>query len=554
MSNENRYKVFILLIIAIAIVIVIFLAYGEFIYIYINIIFTEEYGYLLSTIPITIALLIKIILDRSSIEGINIPRFIASLTTFLSSILMYVIGDIILDLYLELKTLSLVLLLWSFLILFIKVDNKAIGLLLLLSFLSIVPIPRILLDSVSAIFTRILVKIIMRVMNIDIIYYKGVEVLIVKDSSGIDRFFEIAPTCSGIISLLSVASITPAILYIAITSRASRLRKIVFIFMSLLASIAIIFIGNMLRIIGIILITRYIDYESALTFFHYTPSIIYVVIATIIPLYIVFRLPRKKAYPNNIIYVERYVSISISISISIALLIFMSIVFISIAPIISLQALQHHILYTLSLPRFLEKPSEVLFNTTYIHIVKDFPEPRLSITLGVPVVRSISLVYNNTLLLGYIEISDTPAKFHGWYVCLTVQGYRIDKSWTEFGNISINHIIASKSNHRYLLSYAIYRYQTEEGITFVRISLITPILNNYNDQLSITRRILSDIKPVKDEVSRAQYIFDISILVINMVFIIGILLIVLNMLGRIVYKRFISIRYKTSIKKKTLLM
>ncbi|MEM0372063.1 MAG: archaeosortase/exosortase family protein, partial [Ignisphaera sp.] len=237
-----------------------------------------------------------------------------------TAITFYVIGEAVTEVYIELKTLSIVFLLWSFLALFLRSRKLVMGILSMMLLLVLVPIPRPIMDGLSSFFTDIVARTVAHITSAKLIESNGMIVLITKDPTGIERSFEIAPICSGIVSFLSLLSIAPLVIYLSSTSSASIRKRAMYTTLSIVSAILIVFIGNISRLVLIIVVTKTIGFEEALKFFHYTPSILYVVIATALSLYIISKLSRQKAVVKP--YTVSYIKPSIAFSGSIAFLLF----------------------------------------------------------------------------------------------------------------------------------------------------------------------------------------------------------------------------------------
>ncbi|MEM1683982.1 MAG: archaeosortase/exosortase family protein [Ignisphaera sp.] len=537
MDSDRLYKIVVLILVAIALATTLYMAYRDYLYAYIRLMFTEDYSYLVVALPIAIGVFLKLVLDRFSIEGINVFRAVSSIMFLSTAITFYVIGEAVTEVHIELKTLSIVFLLWSFLALFLRSRKLVMGILSMMLLLVLVPIPRPIMDGLSSFFTDIVARTVAHITSAKLIESNGMIVLITKDPTGIERSFEIAPICSGIVSFLSLLSIAPLVIYLSSTSSASIRKRAMYTTLSIVSAILIVFIGNISRLVLIIVVTRTIGFEKALKFFHYTPSILYVVIATALSLYIISKLSRQKAVVKP--YTVSYIKPSIAFSGSIAFLLFIAIVFNVLAPMASTVTLAQTTPSVISLPKLLENPTTIVLNSTDIFLFKDVPEPRLGTVLGIPIIRSIAFMYNNTLFLGYIEVADVPTKFHGWYVCVTLQGYRIHRSWTELGNITINHMLISKSGNMMLLSYTIYRYILQEGTTYIRLSIMTPVSDDYSEQVQMARDILGNVRSIEIPRSRTTYVLDLSMTITNISVVIGFALLILHHLGKYLQKLYI---------------
>lgn len=524
----------VILFVSIVISLTLYITYNDFLNAYIEILKMENYSYLIAIIPISIAVLYKLLTNEFEIEGINVFRLIGSVSLFLFSILFYLLGDIINEFFLEFKALSIVCLLWSSLALFFRPKNFAIAYLSIAILLTFVPIPRQAIDYLSSILTRVVASVVSTITSTQVVEREGMLMLLVKDATGVNSLFEIAPVCSGVVSILSILTIAPLIAYFAIISSSPKAKKFIYACASLAIAVVIVFIGNLIRLILIIELAKHIGSEVALMFFHYTPSIIYVAIATFLAIYTISKfLSMPKANKQSSSITIKFVKPSLSFYLAIATYAILLITYNSVTPLISAATLTQFSISVASLPQLLEKPATAILNSSNILILHDIPEPRISESLGVPAVRRIILEYNATQFVGYIEVADTPTKFHGWYVCVTAQGYDIERSWVEVGNTTIYHMVISKSRTRLLLSYTIYKLTLPEGVTYVRLSIMTPIIeDNIQEYVEKARSVIGNVKVIDNNLPRGTYVFDALVISTNLFTAISIALLILYAVGK----------------------
>lgn len=538
MNTTGRiHKIIVLAAIGVAFSVTAYVAYREFIYIYGGLVLTESYSYLIVAVPTVLGVLIKSILDRFTIEGINPYRAASSLVFFLTAILLYILGDALPDTYMEFKTLSAVFLLWSFLAIFLRTEKPLTALLIMLSLIMVVPIPREVISILSSLLTRTTVRVAAYIAGVTVVEeHSGVD-LIMEDSEGVDRVYEVTPMLGGATPLLSVLSIAPLLLYLSLTSKAAARMKILYTALSLVSPAALIFTISVLKLALLIVLTRSVGYEEALKVFRQLPPTIYIAIAMLLSVYIVSRLPRKRREYTSV-RVKRFWYPSTALLSSIAILVLMTTAFNILAPVASLQALSQSVTYTHRLPESLENTITLSNSTdTFPHI-----EFRLCTQPNLTSIRGIALTHKNTQILGYIEMADSPTKFYKWHVCVLTQGYSIERSWMEIEGAAINYLILSKSNSKLLLSYAVYGYRLERNTTYVRVSIIASTSEDYSHQVLLARELL-DTSVASISRTGLQHILDAVIVLSNASVIVGMALLSLYCIGKLVHSRAAS-RFK----------
>ncbi len=522
-------------------------AYSDCLRVYAELMKLEEYSYLVILAPIVLGVFVKLVIDEFSVVGLNVPRFFASLMFTSVSVLTYVLGDVVTEYSVEFKALSLVFFVWAVAALFLMPEKALPGILAMFSLLLLVPVPRAVLDYVSVHLTSAVADLTARFTGASLVESVGRVVLVVRDAGGMTRFFEVSPVCSGAVSLTSVLAIVPLTAYLTYASVASRARKLATLVTSLAAAAATVFIGNLLRLVTVVLATRYWSYEAALAVFHQVPSLIYVAVALALAVYICSRLPRarvRRGAPAEV----GVGAPTIAWVASVAVLALITSSFIAtVAPIA--QGSADSVMPTaVSLAEFLKEPALKVFNATGTEPLSNAPSPHLSTALDVPAIRKVALRYGNHTFIGYVEVAETPSRFHGWYVCLTMQGYRIIKSWSEVGNVTVNYLLLSKSGEYFLLGYSIYKYLLQGGAraTYVRVSLIAPVTpSSYGDVAATMNSLLRSIGESGNVAGApVSKVLDYVTVVANTVILVSIILIIISVSKTHVMKLISLIRRK----------
>jgi len=86
------------------------------------------------------------------------------------------------------------------------------------------------------------------------------------------------------------------------------------------------------------------------------------------------------------------------------------------------------------------------------------------------------------------------------------QGYTVEKTWSEAGSTTVTFIVASKGAQRILLTYTVYRYSTELGDIYAKVTLITPLTGKDVGRLvEQMGRILNEATPSRIEVAADSF-------------------------------------------------
>ncbi len=485
----------VLLVSAGIIVTVMYNYYSPHIYEYYSILSVEEYTYLLILIPLALVVLLKIIAKHGVIvEKPSIENIVAGLVSLGLSASFYSLTLLNPQYILQLSMISLVFFAWALLITVMNYDKWWIPLLILGLLLSLVPLPMSYIQGAAYSLTPVVTKAAAWLTGARIVETRVYTALRVIDKDGVSRTFRIAPVCSGITSLLSILSLLPLILYIVAESNDRWFRKLFYALISAFSSAAAVFIGNILRLSMIVWVARSMGYNEAIGAFHSFPSIIYVSAATIIGIFFITRLgvPGKRSpiIPHGIRKISRP-----RLHVPSTLLTSLLVVFMVLVAASSQYVSQP--VPTVSFAEMLSNPSIIVFNQSRKTLVKSIPQPVIGEALGALDVRVISVRYRGRIYYGYLELAESPGRFHGWYVCLSAQGYRIEKSWSEsIHGLVINYMVISREGRRLLLGYTIYKYPVSLGgreITmYVRTSLFAQAYR-VNEKVDDIRGIFTSI-------------------------------------------------------------
>ena len=461
------------------------LYYRETIVDYIRTLAVPAYSYLVVLVPVTMIVISGLISREQLSSRLDVFTLLSAVGGVFVSISLLEMAGVLTEFSLQLESLSIILIA-GFMILLVygEFDDAKVPAAIWILLLTLVPLPRMWIDYIASQFSYPIASISASITGGRLVESQGYIYILTHDPTGILRKFYVTPECSGVVSFLSVLSLTPAVAYLVARSKANRRRKVLTLILSLSIGALIAFTGNLLRIILVLFITEHYSYETAMRFFHQTPSIIYASLAALITIYMPLKLTppttsktsKKTATRHRIIEGGDIGKILALISLA-TLFIYMGATLLPEAHINSSTPIDAEVL--------IKNPEKIVFNTTGLSITYHAqPRPLVGEALGALTVHSLSLHVNRNYLSGWIEVAETPGRFHSWIVCLNAQGYRIEKWWSETVNgTTINYAVVRKGVQRMLLAYTVLKYPTTMGSLYVKISLFIPITpENYKEK------------------------------------------------------------------------
>lgn len=467
-----------------ALALVAALYYRETIVEYVRTLEIPAYSYLVVLVPVTLVVLSELISTKHVPGKLDVFTLISALGGVMVALSLLEMADVLVEYSLQLESLSMIILA-GFVILLVygEFDDAKIPLAVWILLLTLVPLPRMWIDYIASQFSHPIASIAASIAGGRLVESQGYIYILTHDPSGALRRFYVTPECSGVVSFLSVVSLTPAVAYIVSRSNSSPRRKALTLILSLFIGALIALTGNLLRITLVLYITKHHSYETAMEFFHQTPSIIYASIAALATIYLPLKLtPPSRNKTTN--HQSRLGKIEGGDIAKIIAVIGLAGIFIYLGATLLPGA--HAAGYNpVNAETLIKTPEEIVFNTTRLNITyHSQPRPLIGEALGALTVHSLTLKINRNYMSGWIEVAETPGRFHSWIVCLNAQGYRIEKWWSETENgTTINYAVIRKGMQRMLLAYTVLKYQTTMGNLYVKISLFTPITpDNYQEK------------------------------------------------------------------------
>lgn len=452
---------------------------------------TEEYSYLLVSLFTVFATMYLSVKFVGLSYGIRLSKLVASLAGFSTSILLYIISTQNVEYSIQLQGASLSLLFVS-LILFIYEPVSPTDVVPLLTPLLLIPLPAGVVDSVTPLLSKLVGRVAAFITGVE--YVESAYAYLRVETQAGTYEFVVEAVCSGIVTLSSIISVFPVLAYMITVSTASPRRKLAAALLSLVAGIGVGLTGNLVRVLLVVYVARYLNPHTALTVFHYSPSILYSALSTIISYYIAFKYANLRYILPRPLVVNRQLSLAPWEAVSgtiLILTIMVSTICLALTSIpttglrggltISVESVEH----------LVENPILIL-NGNGVHVVYNIRDSYLARILGALNVHRVRVVVDGNLYSGYIELVDTPARLHTWQLCLTLQGYNVLASWSSGNGVNqFNYILIEKNDLQYILVYKLFpvvvKTPSYETVIYARISLLRPCsdLNTCIDKVTL---------------------------------------------------------------------
>ncbi len=540
--------VFVGAIVLVALALITYSVYYDTLISYYNILSSEEYSYLIIAL-VLVAYITYSALSSATLEyEIKLNKILLFITLLVFSTTLYIVSYLNPLYRLSLQILSYILLLFSFFILFYRPSRYRYKIyLILVTALFLIPVPRNFLDYASMELSRTVGFLAARITSLPYVVRSGRVFISVVDASGVTRIFEIGYLCSGIVSISSILALLPLITYFICGSRLSVLKKAMYIALYTAIGLAIVFFGNLLRVLAILLITKNYGYQLALNFFHSTPALIYTGVATSIIMYLIYRsVIRTNLYSVYKVVESRIPPLSTGIVRSIS--VYLVIALIGTAACLTLTTpsiggsfKQEQVFYDVS--DVINNPFKIILkNTTYRDLWYRPYELKMATPISSLKIYYIRINVKGSSYIGYLEIADSPNKFHSWLICLTYQGYNIESYWlVHRSDTSLSFMITERNGYRYLLGYILYKLKVLVGGVieplYIRVTLFHPYISGKFDEITENLEdILLSLNPYGGEDSKESINYALYILIVQAVIVIDIIYIIVYVLRHSVEK------------------
>ena len=370
----------------------------------------------------------------------------------------------------------------------------------LISILLLVPPPPGWIDSLTPHLSKVVGEIASYITGARLIGGVGYTTLVVSTSSGPVRF-QVEYACTGIVTISSILVVIPIIFYLLAYSPRSTSRKLAASVISLIVALSLGFLGNLVRVLLVIYGTKWLGPEKGLALFHYSPSIIYATLSVLAGFYIADKLGGLRlAVPR--FRLGRVLSKPEAVLGALLIIIILAGFFVIGANAVAYAGSSAGkgsgvgsglVIEAESPVDYINNPEKYIKFINNVSMVILGKDEQLTRILNAFVVYRIIAKHGNSSYLGYLEIVDTPGRLHTWQLCLSLQGYKVDNSYTRIINgTPIYYISVHKGAQGYLLAYTLIPTRiVSPGATYklyTRISLIAPYTgkNKENVEANLT--------------------------------------------------------------------
>lgn len=459
--------------------------------------FVEEYSYIFIVI-FAFFLFLALRLGETWVESeFRIGRVFVILLMLSTLLTFNVLSKIIVSQSIILQVLSLIFFVWVLTVILYMRNSLKKLILPMFTLVMLVPIPRDMLEYNSLFLSKIVGNVVSVIANVPLRSLPGNRVLLdIVDKSGRIISLEIVSACSGIVSVASLIAILPFLIY-ATSGESKVFRRIKAIFIGLFLGIIIAFVGNIFRVLLIVYITEWYGFNTAMEFFHYTPSMVYSIIATFIAFYAASKLcPNPvRRHKNNVVLSNVNFRRSIVLLMIFVLVSSISMISAGIVPVYA--SFPRKVVHTVySYDYLISNISGIVFNDK-VHIIYEQEVPALMRALGSSLVKRFMADFGEYRVFGYLEFAETPLRFHSWWVCLTVQGYEVLSSWeVKINDTMVTYILYKKYGVSSLMGVAYYSVPVMFGekidAGYLRVSLMMQTGKSVSETVKVMNNIFSN--------------------------------------------------------------
>lgn len=478
-----------------------------------KLIFTEDYSYLLvSFLTITMVLYLSLRYMGFAYE-LQISRILTSALLIVLSMILYGSSSIFPEYNVFMVGSSLSIMMVALLILVFKPVSLS-DVIPILTPLLMIPIPASFLDFLTPILSRFVGRAAALMTGTRFIETNVFAMIEVETPKGMYSF-SVEAACSGMLTISSILVVFPLLAYYASISPDKPSRKIKISLLALLSGLLVGIVGNLARVVLIVLIAKHYDPDLAINVFHYSPSIIYATISVLVSYVMIDKLtkmkeiiPRPLMNTGELPYVKwEYVT---------GILVFMVLVSV-IAQAVGVALARSNanggnvegiVVYVDSFESFINDPARYIFNQT-VRVLGLVYDPLLTRVIGSLASYRVSFIVNNVHYFGFIELVDIPARLHTLQLCVTIQGYRVINAWGEtIGSLRMGYLFMEKDGVEYLLAYALFpitlRLPARDQIIYARISLARSI-TGLGEYAQIAEALLSAIRQGEKTIGPVVY-------------------------------------------------
>ena len=441
---------------------------------------SEEYSYIivsLFSMVITLYLSLRYI---GFSYGVRLSKIIFATLLALFSLALYSVSTSLLEYKIQLEGLSFSLFFISLILLVYEPVTPGEIIPLLTPFL-LIPLPAGFVDRLTPLLSRYIGRIAGFLTGVRVVEAPGFTQLEVPTPSGEVARFSIEAACTGIVTLSSIISVIPVLIYMVTFSSDKPLRKTIVSLTSIIISLLIGLLGNLIRVLLLVYGAMYMGVQQAETLFHYSPSLVYSFLSALIAFYLVNKYARFPPVITKALakHTARDVSWEYVSGVFVVAA-FFTLIVLALVPITTTASSvqQALVVNPPSIDDYVKNPEKYLSTTTIAFTGKQYDQ-YLTNVLGALAVYRVEVVSPTGIYQGYVEVVDTTARLHTWQLCLTVQGFNILSSWSSVvNNTRIVFIALEKGSWRGLLGYVILPVTLKVGgetvNMYTRVSLEAP--------------------------------------------------------------------------------
>lgn len=469
--------------------------YREFFDAVMRLMSSEEHSYLLVSLFSVFTVIYMSLRYAGFSYGIRLSKILFSILMALLSLALYNLSSLDLEYRVQLLGLSFALLFIT-LILLIYELNSLSEVIPLLTPLLLTPLPAGFLDRLTPVISRYVGMLAGFLTGAKVVEAPGFTQLEVVSSSGEVARLSVEAACTGIVTASSIIAALPILLYMVTFSEDKPVKKIAVAIVATASALAIGLFGNLVRVLIVVYAAMRIGIEQAYMLFHYTPSIVYSALSTLAAFSIVKKSCRFKQAFSRIVAKPLPPEVTWGYVAGVFLF---AILFTGIASLALMSVATEGMSNASSVVVEIESVSDYLSNpdkylsTGSVVFTDRYYDSFLTRVLGALAVYRVNIRAGDSMFSGYVEVVDTTARLHTWQLCLTLQGYTVKSSWTEFiNNTKLTYILLEKSAWKGVLAYTIIptAVKADNNIfnLYTRISILAS--GNPNPQVEHLTKVL----------------------------------------------------------------
>ena len=468
--------------------------FREYFYSLAQLMLDRDYGYLAVSIITVLVTLYFSLKQVGFAYGVSARRVLIGSYLIIISLIFYASSLVDPRYMVQYQGLSFSFILMAFIGIILS-PVYARDLIPLISILLLVPPPPGWIDSLTPHLSRVVGELASYITGARLIGGAGYTTLVGVSPSGPVRF-QVEYACTGIVTISSILVVVPIIFYLLAYSPRSTSRKLAASIASLIVALSLGFLGNLVRVLLVIYGTKWLGPEKGLALFHYSPSIIYATLSVLAGFYIADRIGGLRlAVPR--IRLGRVLSKPEAVLGALIIIIVLAGFFVAGANAVTYASssagrgagVRSGLVIKAESPiDYINNPEKYIKFVNNVSMVILGKDVQLTRILNAFVVYRVIAKHGNSSFLGYLEIVDTPGRLHTWQLCLTLQGYKVDNSYTRIINgTPVYYISVHKGARSYLLAYTLIPTKiVSPGATYelyTRISLIAPYTGKNRDNV-----------------------------------------------------------------------